>query len=150
MQLQDLSGAIREFREASFIDPKAVSPLLQEAYLYQQMGDYSYAEQRARTALQMDPSLSPAHMLLGIALYNQGKEAEALTSFTQTLSLQPGNRTAAFYQALILEHLKQYVAALPVLQELLVSSTDPAESARITAEIDALRSFQAEAAATGR
>ena len=89
-------------------------------------------------------------MLLGIALYNQGREAEALTSFTQALSLQPGNRTAAFYQALILGHLKQYDAALPVLQELLVSSTDPEESARIQAEIDALYHFQAEPAATGR
>jgi tetratricopeptide (TPR) repeat protein len=150
MQLQDFSGAIREFREASFIDPKATSPPLQAAYLYQQLGDYAASEQRALLALQLDPSLAPAHILLGIALYNQGRESEALTSFTQALSLQPGNRTAAFYQALILGHEKQYAAAVPVLQELLVSSTDPAESARIRAEIDALYRLQAEGAATGR
>ncbi len=150
MLLQDPSSAIREFRESAFIDPKAASPLLQEAYLYQQMGDYANAEQRARSALQLDPSLAPAHMLLGIALYYQGKETEALASFTQALSLQPGNRTAVFYQALILGHLKQYDAALPVLQELLVSSTDPAESTRIVSEIDALQRFQAEPAATGQ
>ena len=99
MQLQDPSGAIREFRESGFIDPKAASPPLQEAYLYQQIGDYADTEPRARSALHLDPSLAPAHILLGIALYNQGKEAEALASFTQALSLQPGNRTAAFYQA---------------------------------------------------
>ena len=150
MQLQEPSGAIHEFREAGFIDPKAALPPLQEAYLYQQMGDYANAEQRARSAVQLDPSLAPAHMLLGIALYNQGKEAGALTSFTQALSLQPGNRTAAFYRALILGHLKQYAAALPVLQELLVSSTDPAESVRILAEIDALYYFQADPATAGR
>lgn len=149
MQLEDLSGAIREFREAGFIDPKAASPPLQEAYLYQHMGDYRDAEQRARSALQLDPSLAPAHMLLGIALYNQGRESEALTSFTQALSLQPGNRTAVFYRALILGHQKQYAAALPVLQELFLSSTDPAESARILAEIEALYRFQAEPAAAG-
>jgi Flp pilus assembly protein TadD len=150
MQLQDPSDAIREFREAGFIDPKEASPPLQEAYLYQQMGDYADAEQRARSALRLDPSLAPAHMLLGIALYNQGREAEALTSFMKALSLQPGNRTAAFYEALILGHLKQYSAALPVLQELLVSSTDPAESARIQAEIDALYYYQADPAAAER
>ena len=114
------------------------------------MEDYANAEQRARSALQLDPSLAPGHMLLGIALYNEGKEAEALTSFTQALSLQPGTRTAAFYQALILGHLKKYAAALPVLQELFVSSTDPAESARIQAEIDALYYYQADPAAAGR
>lgn len=149
MQLKDPSDAIHEFREAGFIDPKAASPPLQEAYLYQQMGDYANAEQRARTALQLDPSLAPAHMLLGIALYNQDREAAALTSFTEALSLQPGNRTAVFYQALILGHQKQYAAALPILQELLVSSTNPAESARIKAEIDALYRLQAEPAVTG-
>ena len=146
MQLRDPSGAIREFREAGFIDPEAFSPPLQEAYLFQQMGDYTNAEQRARSALQLDPLLAPAHMLLGIALYNQGRESEALTSFTQALWLQPENRTASFYQALVLGHLKQYDAALPVLQELFVSSTDPAESARIRVEIDALYRLQAEAA----
>jgi len=144
MQLRDPAGAIREFREAGFIDPKAASPALQEAYLYQQIGDYADAEQRARSALQLDASLAPAHMLLGIALYDQGRESEALTSFTQALSLQPGNRTAAFYQALILGHRKQYAAALPILQELFVSSTDSGESARILAEIDALYRFQAD------
>lgn len=146
MQLQDPSGAIREFRESAFIDPKAVAPLLQEAYLHQQLGNYADVEQRARLALQLDPSLATSHLLLGIALYNQGKEAEALTSFTQALSLQPGNRTAAFYRALILGHLKQYDAAVPALQELLLSSIDPAESDRIRVEIDALYRLQAEAA----
>jgi tetratricopeptide (TPR) repeat protein len=150
MQLQERSGAIREFREAGFIDPKAASPPLQAAYLYQQMGDYAEAELRARSALQLDPSFAPGHVLLGIALYNQGKESEALTSFMQALSFEPGNRTAAFYQALILGHLKQYAVALPILQELLISSTDPAESARIQAEIDALNHFQADPAAAGR
>jgi tetratricopeptide (TPR) repeat protein len=97
-------------------------------------------------ALQLDPSLAPAHLLLGISLYHQGKETEAMTSFTQALSLQPGNRTGAFYQALILGHSRQYAEALPILDELLVSSTDPAESARIQVEIDALNRLQAEAA----
>jgi Flp pilus assembly protein TadD len=149
MQIQDPSGAIREFRESAFIDTKAALPLLQEAYLYQQLGNYVAAEQRARTALQLDPSLASAQMLLGISLYHQGRESEALTSFTQVQSLQPGNRTAVFYQALILGHQKQFAAALPVLQELLVSSTDPAEATRIVVEIDALQHFQAEPAAAG-
>ena len=49
---------------------------------------------------------------------------------------------AAFYQALILGHLKQYDAALPILHGLLTTVTDAAETARILAEIDALYRFR--------
>ncbi len=113
------------------------------------MGDFADAEQRARSALQLNPSLTPAHLLLGIALYNQGREAEALASFANALALEPGNRVASFYQALLLGHLKQYDAALPVLHGLFASSTDAAETARILLEIDALYHFRSESAAAG-
>jgi len=149
MQLQDSSGAIREFREAGFIDPNAATPLLQQAYLYQQMEDYANAERYARSAIQLNPSLAPAHLLLGMALYNQGHETDALASFKETLALEPQNRVAAFYQALVLGHLKQYDSALPILESLLASSTDAAESARIRAEIDALHYFMMHPAAAG-
>ena len=149
LQLQNPSGAVREFREAGFIDPKAAAPLLQEAYLYQQMGDYANAEQSARSAIQLNPSLATAHLLLGMSLYNQGREADALPVFRDTLMLEPRNRVAAFYQALILGHLKEYEAALPILQSLLASSMDGTETARIQAEIDALHYFMAKPARAG-
>jgi len=150
MQLKDPSGALREFREAGFIDPKAVPPLVQQAYLYQQEGEYANAEQRARTAIQLNPSLAQAHLLLGMALYNQGREADALASFKDALTLEPGNRVAAFYQALILGHLKQYDLALPILHDLLISSPDGSQTFRILAEIDALYRLKAESATAGR
>ncbi len=149
MQLGDPAGALRDFREAGFIDPKDASPQLQQAYLYQQMGDYANAEQRARSAIQLNPSLLPAHLLLGMALYNQGREADAAASFAEALKLEPGNRVAAFYQAMILGHERQYDAALPVLYELLASSPNATESARILAEIDALYRFKTEPPSAG-
>jgi predicted Zn-dependent protease len=85
-----------------------------------------------------------------MALYNQGREADALASFLQALKLEPGNRVASFYQALILGHEKQYDAALPVLYELLASSPNATETARILAEIDALYRFKTEPPSAGR
>jgi len=149
MQLGDPTGALREFQESGFIDPKDVSPLLQQADLYLQTGDYARAEQNARSVMQLNPSFLPANLLLGMALYNQGREADALASFETALKLDPGNRVADFYRALILGHQKQYDAALPVLYGLLASSTDAAESARILVEIDALYRFKSEPASTG-
>ncbi len=150
MQQNDRASAIREFREASFIDPKAASPQLQQAFLYLQMGDYINAEQRARPAIQRDPSQSSAHLLLSIALYNQGRNAEALISVTDSLSLDPGNRVASFYQALILGRLGQYDAALPILEKLLATSTDSRETARISVEIEAVHRALSELEASAR
>jgi tetratricopeptide (TPR) repeat protein len=149
MQLASPGGALREFQQAGFIDSQDALPLLQQSYLYQQEGDYSNAEQRARSAIRLNPSLTPAHLLLGIALYNQGQEADALAAFEKALMLEPGNRVAKFYQAMILGHQKKYDAALPVLYDLLGSSRSAAETARILEEIDALYRFKAEPAAAG-
>jgi tetratricopeptide (TPR) repeat protein len=149
MQRGELSDALHEFQAAAFIDPKDASPLLQQAYLYQKEGDPDNAEQRARSAIQLNPSDPPAYLLLGMALYQQGREVDALASFEKALMLEPGNRVAAFYQALILGHQKQYDTALPVLYELLGSSTNAAETVRILTEIDALYRFKAELAPAG-
>jgi len=113
------------------------------------VGDFANAEQRARAALALNPSLASAHLLLGIALYNQGREADALAAFADTLALEPGSQVAAFYQALILGHMKEYDAALPILHGLLTTATDTAETARILAEIDAVYRFKSESAAAG-
>jgi Flp pilus assembly protein TadD len=149
MRLNDTAGAIREFREADFIDHGSSSLLLQQANLYNQVGDFANAEQRAQTALELNPSLASAHLILGIALYNQGREADALAAFADTLALEPGSQVAAFYQALILGHMKEYDAALPILHGLLTTATDAPETARILAEIDAVYRFKSESAAAG-
>lgn len=148
MQEKDRTSAIREFRQASFIDPKVASPYLQQAVLYLQMEDYANAEQRARTALQLDSSQSSTNLVLAIALYNQGKQREALIAITDSLWLEPENRVASFYQALILERLGQYDAALPILEKLLATSTDPGETARISVEIEAVHRALSELEAT--
>jgi tetratricopeptide (TPR) repeat protein len=64
---------------------------------------------------------------------------QALSSISDAVWLEPGNRVSNFYQALILEHLGQYDAALAILNRLLATSADDQESARISAEIEAIQ-----------
>ena len=104
-----------------------------------QTGAYSNAEQRARTAVQLDPSQPSSHLVLALALYNQGKDRAALSSISDAVWLEPGNRVSNFYQALILERLGQYDAALAILDRLLATSADGQESARISAEIQSIQ-----------
>jgi tetratricopeptide (TPR) repeat protein len=83
MHLNDPREAIREFRMASFIEPEAAAPLLQQAYLYNQIGEYANAEECARAAIQLDPSLTSARLTLGIVLYNREERTRRWTPSRQ-------------------------------------------------------------------
>jgi tetratricopeptide (TPR) repeat protein len=131
--------ALREFREVSYIDPKWVLPYLQQGFIYIQMQDYVNAEQAARTAIRIDFTQQPSHLILAIALFNQHKNGEALKYMESALQMTPDDGVAKFYKALILRDLGEYDAALIILQQLLGSSNDPLQISRITAEIESLQ-----------
>lgn len=54
--------ALREFREASYIDPTWVLPYLQQSFIHMKMQDYINAEQAAHTAIRLD-STHPTNKL---------------------------------------------------------------------------------------
>lgn len=128
--------AIREFRQASYIDPSWALPCLEQGFAYLQMRDYMNAEQSARFTIRLDSNQKEAYLILGIALFNQGRNQEALDSIEYALQIDHGQRVAQFYKAMILSDLGQYDAALTILQELLDVSGDPKQVSRITAEIE--------------
>ena len=56
---------------------------------------WTKAAEQARIALEKEPTLAAAHVLLGRALAGQGKCAAALPAFDQALKLDPGSAPAA-------------------------------------------------------
>jgi hypothetical protein len=56
---------------------------------------WTKAAEQARIALETDPALAAAHVLLGRALAGQGKCAEAVPAFDQALKLDPASTSAA-------------------------------------------------------
>lgn len=128
--------AVLELKQASYINPKWVLPYLEQGFNYLQMQDYTNAEKSARSAIKLDSTQAVAHFTLGIALFNQGKNYEALNSIESTLWINPDNRVAQFYKALILINQKKHDAALKILQHLLDTSNDPQQTTRIKAEIE--------------
>lgn len=131
--------AIYAFKEASYIEPNWALPYLQMSSIYLQMQDYVRAEQAAKNSVQRDRTQESAHLLLAIALYNQGRYQEALAATEQAMRLNPNNNTTRFYQAIILGKLGNLDSALAHLQEMLDSSSNPQVVSRIKAEIEALR-----------
>jgi tetratricopeptide (TPR) repeat protein len=137
MKDNDSLEAIREFREASFINPTWVLPYVQQGFLYNQLGDYVNAAKAASTAVSLDPSQQPAHLILAIALHNQGLDQDALKAVEDALQITPDDRVSRFYQARILENLGDFDRAVTILNQLLESADDPQEVSRINAEIEA-------------
>lgn len=131
--------ALREFREASYIEPTWEMPYVQQGYLFMKMQHYDDAEQMARTAIRIDPTQHPAHLILAIALFNQQNDHEALKYVEKALNIIPNDGVSKFYKALILRDLGDYGAALQLLQELLGSVDDQQQYLRITAEIESLQ-----------
>ena len=60
MNQNNYQGAIRNFKEASFIDPNWVLPYVQQGYLYLQMRDY----------VKLSGKVSPQCNFIGLSLYN--------------------------------------------------------------------------------
>ncbi len=137
MKDNDSLEAIREFREASFINPTWVLPYVQQGFLYNQLGDYVNAAKAASTAVSLDPSQQPAHLILAIALHNQGLDQDALKAVEDALQITPEDRVSRFYQARILRNLGDFDGAVAILNQLLESADDPQEVSRINAEIEA-------------
>ncbi|RPH62741.1 MAG: hypothetical protein EHM81_01600 [Chloroflexi bacterium] len=133
--------ALREFKEASFINPTWALPYIQQGFLYTQAGDYVKSEDAARKAIKIDFTQKPAHLILAIALYNQDKSREALKTVEYILRIDPEDRISRFYMARILSDLGEFDAALLTLKRLLKSTTDPGQISRITAEIEAIHRF---------
>ncbi len=143
MEQNARQDAIRAFDEASRIDPAWALPYLQKGFLYLKMQDYMRAEQAARAAIQRDPTQESAHLILTVALYNQGRYVSAQEAVREALRLNPNDDIARFYQALLTGRLGDAASAIMYLQELRRSAEDPQTVARIDAEIESFtRSLQ--------
>jgi predicted CXXCH cytochrome family protein len=59
-----------------------------------QSRQWAKAADQARIALELTPTLTRAHALLGAALAGQGRCREAMASFDEALRLEPGNAAA--------------------------------------------------------
>jgi tetratricopeptide (TPR) repeat protein len=131
--------AIHEFREATIIDPGWVLPYLQQGFDYLQLQDYANAEKAATAAIKLGANQQSAYVILAISLYNQGRDEDALKSIDGALYLEPSDRVAGFYKALILKRLGEFDPALEILDRLLMSTNDQGQISRINSEIESIR-----------
>jgi tetratricopeptide (TPR) repeat protein len=130
--------ALRAFKEASILQPQWALPVLQQALLHLKMREYDLTEAEATRAIELDASQAVGHLLLTIALYEQGKDSQALIAVDTTLALTTDDIVPAFYKALLLEKQGKRKDALLLLNQLLQTTRDPLKKHRIAEEIQLL------------
>ena len=117
----ELLSSLEQFNEAIRIDPKLPQAYAGKATAYNLLGDYDgmrgteagpKAEQAARRALELDPSMAFAHSALAFTLWKYDwdwKAAEA--EFQKALDLNPNNAHAHHIYAVFLACEGNFAAA---------------------------------------
>ncbi len=75
---RNVAVAIVEFRKVTELDPALPAGFVNLGQAYMENHDYTNAVPALKHALQLDPNLAPAHLLLGYALLAQGYAAQAI------------------------------------------------------------------------
>jgi serine/threonine-protein kinase len=119
---QDLRTAAAYFRRSVEVDPSSAPAYAGLADAYIIAGIYGgvgagldtdvAAEQAARQALALDPSLSEAHVALASALFQRGNLNGAASEYRRALTLNPNHESAHRYYGYILAAQGRYPEAL--------------------------------------
>jgi len=82
--------------------PDYISGLYNMAQIYHSTSDHARAESVSRQILEVSPSDSRAHYLLGITLHQQGRDLKAIDHLRDALRLQPNQVTILLRSAWVL------------------------------------------------
>ena len=90
-------AAIRECQRAQKLDPLSLFATVSTGWAYYFARQYDLAVKHGRKALEMDPRFDFAHWIVGLALTQQGRAEEAVTSLNQAVILTGGAITFISY-----------------------------------------------------
>ena len=93
----DVATALGDARRAAAWDPLAVSPLLTEATLLQQLGRNREALERLQAAARLQPQNYEVWYELGLLLHGAfGRDKAARAAFTRALALNPDDAASRY------------------------------------------------------
>ncbi len=127
--------AISQYREALRLCPEFADIRTQLGDVLRDSGDVASAEKEYRSAKKSNSNYIPSRVHLGMALFIQGKTAEAIEEWERALELDPNNRLAQTSLRMVQSAKDSTKQAPPKSSELVKkndspsgeASTDPSE-----------------------
>lgn len=104
-------------------------------------GDWLQAEREARAAVALSAELPLAWNYLGIALFNQGREAEAIKAWQRSVELDPNDLDVLYNLATVLARFRSPAVARPALERFVREASLPGIRERYSAELGVARTL---------
>lgn len=123
----DTSKARSNYEKALQINPELTTLYVPVGVSYLNGGEIAKAEHTLANAEKRGVADAELYNLKGMVLYKQNKNAEALTAFEKTLSLDARNATAKYYRGAIFDRMNQPDQSIAAYKETV--ATDPTYSA---------------------
>ena len=119
LNLQRLAAAEKAFERAVAHSPDDAEVRSDIGDAYAENGHYQEAEDYYQAALELDPNLAHVFNKLGIAYRRQAKYEKALEFYANARTHHPDDEHLLFNMARTYHDLKQYSAAITLLEECL-------------------------------
>jgi len=105
----------------------AASPGLQQAVVWQRMGNLAEAERSCAEVLRLEPADAMAQHFFGALMLQRGKPAEAVASFDRAIALNPDYAEAFNNRGIALCYLGRLEEAVASFDQALVSKPNAAD-----------------------
>ncbi|MEJ2672705.1 MAG: tetratricopeptide repeat protein [Deltaproteobacteria bacterium] len=117
--IDDVTGAIQEYKKALENDPESAFLEMELAALYQRQGNVKQALAHAQKSIQLNPKQQEAYFLLAGLHVGLNQLPEATREYERILRLDPENREARLFLATLYAQQRRYPKAIRTVQQLL-------------------------------
>jgi predicted CXXCH cytochrome family protein len=113
----DVSKAVRLYKQALRIEPRAVTARANLADTFRRLGEEGRAEDLLREGLALDENNAALHHALGLSFVRSGRPDDALAELRRAAELAPGNPRFTYVLGIALNSMGQQAAAISVLRD---------------------------------
>lgn len=113
----DGGGPIKQYKQATTLNPKSAKGIIREGKLYQRGRNYQLALEKYKEAITIDPTFAPAYREVAELYYLAGQPAKSIENWKKYLELNNSDNARYRYMTALFSN-KQYTEAVTEYESL--------------------------------